>query len=87
MESIRQTIDSNLLDGIISLPIGLQNKKVEIIISLKEEKTSIPFLTRNDIDAMLENSITKSLIGVLPKSDIELRDYRAERLAKYDRID
>ncbi|MCL2518701.1 MAG: hypothetical protein FWF15_09080 [Oscillospiraceae bacterium] len=87
MEAVRQIIDSNLLNGVISLPKDFQNKKVEIIIFLKEEKTGLPIFTKNDIDAMLKDSVTESLIGVLPQSDLSLEDYRAERLSKYERTD
>ncbi|MCL2088786.1 MAG: hypothetical protein FWH14_04825 [Oscillospiraceae bacterium] len=42
MECIRQTIGSNKLDGIISLPSSLRNKKVEIII--------LPMNNANNLD-------------------------------------
>lgn len=87
MEAVRQIINSDLLTGVISLPKGFQNKKVEVIVFLKEEKTILPSLTKNDIDVMLKGSVTESLIGVLPESDMTLEDYRAERLSKYERAD
>ena len=87
MEAIKQIIDSRLLDGVIPLPKNFQNKKVEVIIFLNEEKKTLPSLTKNDIEAMLKGSVTESLIGVLPQSEITLENYRAERLAKYERID
>jgi len=87
MEAVRQVIESNLLEGVILLPKGFQNKKVEVIVFLKEEKTSLPSLTKKDIDALLKDSVIQSLIGALPKSDLTLEDYRAERLKKYDCAD
>ena len=84
---IKQIIDSELLNGVISLPENFQNKKVEIIVFLKEEKTAAPSLTKNDIDLMLKGSVTESLIGALPQSAMALEDYRAERLNKYERAD
>ena len=83
MEAVRQVIDSKLLSGIIPLPKRFENKKVEVIISLNEEKSILPSLTMKDIDAMLKGSITESLTGVIPQSGKTLDDYRAERLAKY----
>ena len=43
-------------------------------------------LTKNDIDLMLKGSVTESLIGALPQSDMTFEDYRAERLNKYEAI-
>ena len=87
MEAVRQIIDSNLLNGVISLPKDFQNKSVEIFVFLKEEKAELPSLTKGDIDAMLKGSVTESLIGVLPRSGKDIEDYRAERLKKYERAD
>jgi hypothetical protein len=87
MEAIKEIIDSNLLNGVISLPKHFQNKKVEVIIFLQEEKIIMPKFTMNDIDEMLKGSITESLIGSVPQSDMALEDYRAERLKKYESID
>ena len=87
MEAIKQVIDSKLLNGVISLPKNFQNKKVEIIIFLNEEKTTMMNFTMNDIDEMLKGSVTESLIGAVPQSDLLLNDYRAERLKKYERTD
>ena len=87
MEAVRQIIDSKLLSGVISLPKDFKNKRVEIIVFLKEEETTMPKLTMNDIDEMLKGSITESLIGSVPQSNMTLEDYRAERLKKYESVD
>jgi len=87
VEAVKQIIESRLLNGVISLPKNFQNKKVEIIIFLNEEKTTMMNFTMNDIDEMLKGSVTESLIGAVPQSDLLLDDYRAERLKKYERID
>ena len=87
MEAVRKIIDSSLLSGVISLPRDFQNKKVELIVFLTDEKTALPPLSRDDIGAMLKGSITESLIGALPGSDMSIEGYRAERLNKYERID
>ena len=84
MEAVRQVIDSNLLRGVVSLPKSFQQKKVEIIIFVKEEENTLPTFTKSDIDSLLSGSITESLIGVLPRSNKTLDDYRSERLAKYE---
>ena len=87
MEAVRKTIDSRLLKGVISLPRDFQNKKVDVIVLLteeKKEKPTLPKLTMNDIDEMLKGSITESLIGSVPQSNMTLEDYRAERLKKYE---
>ena len=84
MEAVRQVIDSSLLSGIIQLPQRFHNKKVEVIVSLDEEKADLPALTINEIDAMMKGSITETLTGIIPQSGKTLNDYRAERLAKYE---
>jgi len=87
MEAVKQIINSKLLDGVIPLPKNFQNKKIEIIIFLQEEKTILPELKMNDIDKMLKGSITESLIGSIPQSNITLEDYQTERLKKYESVD
>jgi hypothetical protein len=87
MEAVRQVINSNSLNGIIPLPTFFQNKKVEVIVFLTEDKINPPRLTKHDIDAMLKDSVTESLIGALPQSDKTLDDYKAERLSKYECAD
>ena len=84
METVRQVINSDLLQGVISLPKSFQQKKVEIIIFIKDEESTMPSFTQSDIDSLLPGSITESLIGALPQSDRTLDDYRSERLAKYE---
>lgn len=85
MEAVRQVIDSTLLSGIVPLPKRFENKRVEIVISLNEEKKALPSLTMRDVDAMLKGSITESLTGSIPQTGKTLDDYRAERLSKYER--
>ena len=84
MEAVRQIIDSNSLNGIIALPEVYQNKKVEVTVSLVEEKRDLPALNKEDLDAMLTGSVTESLIGIIPYSGMSLNDYKAERLHKYE---
>jgi len=87
MDAVTQVIDSTLLSGIIPLPKRFENKKVEVVVSLSEEKTSLPKLTMKDIDAMKKGSISESLTGAIPQSGKTLEDYRAERLARYEHSD
>ena len=87
MDAVTQVIDSTLLSGIIPLPKRFENKKVEVVVSLNEEKTALPKLTMSDIDAMKKGSISESLTGAIPQSGKTLEDYRAERLAKYEHSD
>ena len=86
MVAVRQIIDSNLLNGIIQLPREFNNKKVEVVVSVKEEKT-LPSFTKEQLDEMVEKSSIRSLLGIIPDDDMTLDDYRAERLSKYERID
>ena len=87
MEAVRHIIDSSLLNGVIPLPKGFQNRNVEVIILLKEEKTELPSLKKGDIDKLLKGSVTELLIGALLHSGMSIEDYRSERLMKYERAD
>ena len=84
MEAVTQIVDSTLLSGIITLPKRFLNKKVEVIVTFNEEKTDIPKLTISDIDKMIKGTITETLIGIIPQSNMSLSEYRAERLSKYE---
>jgi len=84
MDVVTQVIDSTLLNGIIPLPKRFENKRVEVVVSLNEETTTLPSLTMSDIDSMLKGSITETLTGAIPQSGKTLEEYRAERLAKYE---
>ncbi|MDR1133225.1 MAG: hypothetical protein LBL05_03635 [Synergistaceae bacterium] len=44
-------------------------------------------LTRAEIDSMLENSVTRSLLGAIHHANISLEEIRTERLSKYERAD
>jgi len=87
MESVRQIVDSSLLNGVISLPEYFQNKKVEVIVFPPKEQRTLPSLTMNEIDEMMKGSITESLIGILPNCDVSLEECQAERLKKYESVD
>lgn len=86
MEAVRQVVDGNSLSKVISLPEFFQNRKVEVIVFLPEEKNEMSLLPKRDIDALLTGSITESLIGALPDSGRSLENYRAERLGKYESV-
>ncbi|WP_461253913.1 hypothetical protein [Treponema sp. R8-4-B8] len=79
MEFVRKVVDSSVLDHVLSLPHSFHNHKVEIIVfPVQDRKTQL-----NDL---MEGSITQSLIGAIPHSDITLDEIRALRLKKYDSI-
>lgn len=84
MEAVRQIIDSSLLSGVIPLPKEFQNRKVELVVLLKEDSGDLPSFTKSEIASMLKGSVTESLIGALPPSEITAEEYRAQRLAKYE---
>jgi hypothetical protein len=87
MEAIRKFVDSNLLNDVIPLPKNFQNKRVELVIFLYEKTPTLPKLRKSDIDTLLKGSVSETLIGVLPYSNKTIKDYRAERLTKYERVD
>jgi hypothetical protein len=84
MEVVRQIIDSELLHGILPLPKSFQRKQVEVIVFVKEEKSTIPQFSLSYIDSLFPGSITESLIGIIPNTNKTLDDYRSERLSKYE---
>jgi hypothetical protein len=59
---------------------------VEIIVLPIVDEKSRPKLTRKMIDEMLVGSITQSLIGTIPCTDMSLDEIRSERLYKYESI-
>jgi hypothetical protein len=90
MEALRKIIDSKALETLFPLPKAFRDKDIEIIIlpvnkavGKKEGKLHV---TRQMIDEMLPGSITQSLIGAIPFSDISLENIRSERLQKYEDI-
>ena len=79
MEFVRQVVDSNILDQVLSLPHSFRNHKVEILVFPVQDR-------KMQLNDLMEGSITQSLIGAIPHSDITLDEIRALRLKKYDRI-
>ena len=87
METVHQIIEGKLLNKVVDLPKSLQNILVEITIAPAVEK-STPILTRNELRAQLHGSHTESLSGVLQTQvEINLKELREERLAKYECFD
>ena len=79
MEFVRKIIDSNVLDQVLPLPHSFHNQKVEILVFPAQDR-------KTQINDLMEGSITQSLIGVIPYSDMSLDEIRALRLKKYDGI-
>lgn len=86
MEAVRQVVNSNSLDGIVTLPKPFHNKKVEIIITLIDDSVT-PTITKSDIASLLSGSVTEMLVGAIPNTGKSLNDYRSERLSKYESAD
>jgi hypothetical protein len=86
MEALRKIIDSKALETLFPLPKSFQNKDIEIIILPVNKKAGKPHVTRQMLDEMLPGSITQSLIGTIPFSNITIEDIRLERLQKYENI-
>jgi len=85
MEVVRQIIDGSELANVIPLPTSFRNGKVEIIVlPIILEKFLATKYSGKDLDEMLEGSITQSLIGAIPISEISLEEIREERVRKYE---
>ena len=82
MEFVRQIMEGSELANVIPLPLSLRSGKVEVIVlPITEKAPPLKYISQN-IDEMLEGSITQSLISALPVSDISLEEIREERLRK-----
>lgn len=81
MEVVRKFIDANRLMSIMSLPEAFRNRKLEIIVLPAEEHLAP---SKDDIEI---GNIVDSLTGILPDNGMQLSDYRAERLKKYEVTD
>ena len=79
MEFVREIIDSNVLDQILPLPQSFQNHKVEILVFPVQDR-------KKQLDDLMKGSITQSLIGAIPHSDITLDEIRVLRLKKYESL-
>jgi hypothetical protein len=80
-------MSADALSGVVAMPQAFKNKRVEVIIREAPENATALKIDMASIDRMMDGSITQSLIGIVPNSGKTLDDYRAERLAKYDRVD
>jgi len=87
MEFVRQIVEGSDLANVIPLPMSLRSGKVEVIVLPITEKTPTSTYSGQNMDEMLEGSVTQSLIGALPVSDISLEKIREERLRKYESVD
>ncbi|MCL2147257.1 MAG: hypothetical protein FWH52_05570 [Synergistaceae bacterium] len=87
MEFVRQIVEGSELANIIPLPLSFRSGKVEVIILPIAQKALPSEYSGKNIDEMLKGSITQSLIGAIPISDISPEEIRGERLRKYESID
>jgi hypothetical protein len=76
MDYVREIIDASALDQVLTLPQSFQNQKVEILV--------FPVREQNKISELMEGSITQSLIGAVPHSDISPDEIRLLRVHKND---
>jgi len=86
MEAIHQVIDGRVLNTVVTLPKPMQNMLVEIIIT-PAKKQPQSRLTRRALRAKLQGSHTEALSGSIKANENKtLDEYRAERRAKYERV-
>jgi|GEM_PF-233654 len=78
-------IDGSNTEAVSAIDVADVGRKAsKSFSSIRELKENF---TRDTIDQMLCDSVTESLIGVLPPLRMTLEEYRAERLAKYEPVD
>lgn len=80
MEVIRKFIDANSLMSIMTLPETFRNQKLEVIVLPADEQTSVK---REEST----QDIVQSLIGAIPYTSLSLKEFRDERLEKYEASD
>jgi len=85
MEFVREIVDSSALDQVLTLPRSFHNRKVEILVFPVQGKEKRMNIGKEKINELMEGSITQSLIGAVPRSDITPEEIRSMRLRKYDR--
>ncbi|MDR2716716.1 MAG: hypothetical protein LBB89_01430 [Treponema sp.] len=85
MEFIREVIDSNVLDQMLTLPRSFRDHKVEILVFPVQEHEMKINMQGKKINELMEGSVTQSLIGAIPHPDITSDEIRSLRLQKYDR--
>lgn len=81
MEVIRKFVDAKKLMSVISLPDTMRNRRLEVIILPADETEEIQS-RKTDIERIVD-----SLAGCIPDNGMTLKDYRSERLEKYESID
>jgi len=84
MEYIREIIDSNALDHVLTLPRSFHDRKVEILVFPVRDQEKKINIDRKKINELMKGSITQSLIGAVPHPEITLDEIRSLRLQKYD---
>ena len=84
MEFIREIIDSNILDKVLTLPRSFHDRKVEVIVFPVQEQEKKISVDKKKIKDLMKGSITQSLIGAVNHPDITLDEIRSLRLQKYD---
>jgi len=84
MEFVREIVDSSTLDQVLTLPRSFLNRKVEILVFPVQEREKRVNISKEKINELMEGSITQSLIGAVPYSDITPEEIRSMRLRKYD---
>ena len=87
MEFVRQIVEGSELANVILLPASLRRGKVEVIALPISEKAPPSKISAENMEEMLEGSITQSLIGAIPASEISLEEIREEWLRKYETAD
>ena len=87
MEAIHQIIDGKILNQVIALPKPMQEILVEIVVK-PAGKRAMSVLTRSELRKRLRGSHTESLSGALQaNTNMTLKELRAERRLKYERVD
>jgi hypothetical protein len=84
MEYVREIVDSNVLDHVLTLPRSFHDRKVEILVFPVPDKGKKTNINQTKINELMEGSVTQSLIGAVPHPDISLDEIRSLRLHKYD---
>ena len=87
MKAVRKIVDSDAIAGIVDLPPGFTNRKVEVLVfPVEDTAEAMPHFTRAQMEEWSKAPELQALVGILKDADlppdITMKDIRQMRLEK-----
>ena len=85
MKAVRKIVDSDAIAGIVDLPPGFTNRKVEVLVfPVEDTADTMPHFTRAQMEEWSQSPKVQAIVGVLKDAglppDITMKDIRQMRL-------